>query len=72
MPHAVLPKTYNSGFKVSLLAKDVSIAAELSNDLGCATPCMDLARQRWQAARDLLGPDEDNTKACLAWWAKSN
>jgi 3-hydroxyisobutyrate dehydrogenase len=70
MKHAVLPKTYNSGFKVGLLAKDVSIAAELSNDLGCATPFMHLAQERWNSARDLLGPDEDNTKAYLAWWAK--
>jgi 3-hydroxyisobutyrate dehydrogenase len=71
MKTTVLAKTYNSGFKVGLLAKDVSIAAELSNDLGCTTPFMSLAQQRWQWARDVLGADEDNTKAYLAWWGKS-
>jgi 3-hydroxyisobutyrate dehydrogenase len=71
MKHTVLSQTYNSGFKVGLLAKDVSIAAELSNDLGCTTPFMSLAQQRWQWARDVLGPDEDNTRAYLAWWGQS-
>lgn len=71
MKHAVLPRTYNSGFKVGLLAKDVTIAAELSGELGCAAPFMLLAQQRWQWARDVLGPDEDNTRAYLAWWGKN-
>lgn len=71
MKHTVLPGTYNSGFKVGLLAKDVTIAAELSNDLGCVTPFMQLAQQRWQWARDVLGADEDNTRAYLAWWSKN-
>jgi 3-hydroxyisobutyrate dehydrogenase len=71
MKHTVLSKTYNSGFKVGLLAKDVSIAAELSHDLGCDTPFMSLAQQRWVWARDVLGADEDNTRAYLAWWGKN-
>jgi 3-hydroxyisobutyrate dehydrogenase len=71
MKQTVLPGTFNSGFKVGLLAKDVTIAAELSSDLGCAAPFMLLARQRWQWARDVLGADEDNTRAYLAWWGNN-
>ncbi len=70
MRQFVLPRTFNSGFKLGLLAKDVGIAAELSSDLGCVTPLIQLARQRWEQARDLLGADEDNSKAMLAWQAK--
>jgi 3-hydroxyisobutyrate dehydrogenase len=70
MRQFVLPGTFNSGFKLGLLAKDVGIAAELSSDLGCETPLIQLARQRWEQARDLLGTDEDNSKAMLAWREK--
>ena len=51
MRQFVLPGTFNSGFKLGLLAKDVGIAAELSSDLGCLTPLIQLARQRWEQAR---------------------
>jgi 3-hydroxyisobutyrate dehydrogenase len=68
MKQFVLPRTFNSGFKLGLLSKDATIAAELSSDLGCATPFIQMARERWERARDVLGPDEDHSKAMLAWW----
>jgi 3-hydroxyisobutyrate dehydrogenase len=71
MREFVLPGTFNSGFKLGLLAKDVGIAAELSSDLGCVSPLIQLARQRWEEARDLLGGDADNSKALLAWKDKA-
>jgi 3-hydroxyisobutyrate dehydrogenase len=67
MKKFVIPKTYDTGFKVGLLAKDAGIAAELSANLGCDTPFMRLADERWAQARDLLGADEDNSKAILVW-----
>jgi 3-hydroxyisobutyrate dehydrogenase len=67
MKQFVIPRTYSTGFKVGLLAKDVGIAADLSKELGCATPFIDLARQRWDEARDILGAEEDNSRAILAW-----
>jgi 3-hydroxyisobutyrate dehydrogenase len=69
MRQFVLPGTFNSGFKLGLLAKDVGIAAQLSSELGCATPLIELTRERWEHARDQLGADEDNSKAMLAWRA---
>jgi 3-hydroxyisobutyrate dehydrogenase len=67
MKQFVVPATYNSGFKLGLLSKDVTIAAELSTGLGCNSPFIQLAQQRWEAARDALGPDADHSKAILAW-----
>jgi 3-hydroxyisobutyrate dehydrogenase len=67
MKKFVVQQTYDTGFKVGLLAKDAGIAAELSADLGCDTPLMRLTDQRWALARDTLGANEDNSKAILAW-----
>ena len=67
MKQFVVPETYNSGFKVGLLSKDVTIAAQLCTDLGCEAPFIQLAQQRWEKARDMLGADEDHSKAILAW-----
>ncbi len=38
-----------------------------NQDLGCDTPLIRLTDRRWVEARDALGPDEDNSKAILAW-----
>jgi 3-hydroxyisobutyrate dehydrogenase len=67
MKQFVMPRTFNSGFKLGLLAKDTAIAAQLSTDLGCESPCILLAQQRWEQARDVLGADEDHSKAMLGW-----
>ena len=67
MQQFVVPKTYATGFKVGLISKDATIAAELSTQLGCDTPFIRLADQRWVAARDALGEAEDHSKAILTW-----
>jgi 3-hydroxyisobutyrate dehydrogenase len=67
MQQFVLPETFNSGFSIGLLAKDANIAAELSRNLGCSSPHIDLTNQRWAEARDALGAGADNSKAIVAW-----
>jgi 3-hydroxyisobutyrate dehydrogenase len=67
MKKFVIPKTYNTGFKVGLLAKDAGIAAELSTELGCDTPFIGLTDERWARARDTLGAGEDHSKAIMLW-----
>jgi 3-hydroxyisobutyrate dehydrogenase len=67
MKKFVIPKTYNTGFKIGLLAKDASIAAELSSDLGGGTPTISLVDKLWTQARDTLGAGEDHSKAILSW-----
>ncbi len=67
MKQFVLPKTFNTGFSIGLLAKDANIAAELSQGLGCQSPHIELASKRWAEARDSLGGSADNSMAILAW-----
>jgi len=67
MKQFVVPQTYNSGFKIGLLAKDAAIAAELSTDLGCETPFIALTDEHWARARDALGATEDHSKAIQVW-----
>jgi 3-hydroxyisobutyrate dehydrogenase len=67
MKQFVLPKTFNTGFKIGLISKDATIAAELGGQLGCRIPVISLADQRWVEARDALGAGEDHSKAIVAW-----
>ena len=67
MKQFVLPGTFNTGFKVGLISKDVSIAAELGEQLSCEIPFIRLTDGRWIEARDALGAGEDHSKAILAW-----
>ena len=67
MKKFVVPKTYNTGFKIGLLAKDAHIAAELSAGLGCDTPFINLTDERWAQARDALGAAEDHSRAIQVW-----
>jgi len=67
MKQFVLPKTYNSGFKIGLIAKDAAIAGELSTELGCEAPLIQLTQERWAEARDALGASEDHSKAITVW-----
>jgi 3-hydroxyisobutyrate dehydrogenase len=67
MKEQVLGGKFASGFSVGLLAKDVKIAADLSEALHHETPVLRLVSQRWAQARDILGPHEDHTKGHVAW-----
>lgn len=67
MKQHVVPGTFNTGFAVGLLAKDVNIAAELGESLATDVPHIRLSGERWAAARDVLGPGADHSKAILAW-----
>jgi len=70
MKQFVIPGTYNSGFKIGLLAKDAAIAGELSSALNCEAPVIQLTRQRWVDARNALGAAEDHSKAITVWRKK--
>ena len=67
MKQFVMPRTYNTGFKVGLISKDATIAAELSAQLGYDAPFIHLTDKRWVMARDALGENEDHSRAILAW-----
>jgi 3-hydroxyisobutyrate dehydrogenase len=67
MKKFVVPQTYNTGFKIGLIAKDAAIAAELSDNLGCDSPFIQMTDERWAEARDALGGNEDHSKAITVW-----
>jgi 3-hydroxyisobutyrate dehydrogenase-like beta-hydroxyacid dehydrogenase/alkylhydroperoxidase/carboxymuconolactone decarboxylase family protein YurZ len=65
-PNYVLPKTFDSGFALSLMVKDMRTAAGLADDLGVPTPLGTRAVELWAEADAELGPGADHTE--IARW----
>ncbi|MDW8316012.1 MAG: NAD(P)-dependent oxidoreductase, partial [Rhodovarius sp.] len=57
----VLSRSFDSGFSLALMAKDLSIALEVGREAGVATPFAALCRELWAAAAASLDPEEDHT-----------
>jgi 3-hydroxyisobutyrate dehydrogenase len=55
VPRWIAPGTFDSGFSLALMAKDVNLAADLA---GAATLAAEVAA-RWASARDILGGHAD-------------
>jgi 3-hydroxyisobutyrate dehydrogenase-like beta-hydroxyacid dehydrogenase len=69
MPKKVLVRDFEAGFKIAHMAKDLRIATEVAEALGIKAPVLELARQRFEEARDRYGPDTDySSVARLAGW----
>jgi 3-hydroxyisobutyrate dehydrogenase len=58
----VLSRSFDSGFGLDLMAKDLGIAAELAREAGVATPFSALCAQLWASAANVLGPGCDHTE----------
>ncbi|MYG53329.1 MAG: NAD(P)-dependent oxidoreductase [Rhodospirillaceae bacterium] len=67
MKQEVLPRTFATGFKLGLMAKDVAIAADLAEAVGIDAPLSRDMKTRWAAAGAALGPDADFTRAVTLW-----
>ncbi len=63
----VISGQYATGFAIGLLAKDMKIANGMASALDLDAPLMRLSLQRWEAARDALGPARDNSEAIRVW-----
>ncbi len=70
MKQEVLPRTFATGFKLGLMAKDVAIAVDLADALGADAPLSRDMKARWGAASEALGPDADFTRAVTLWEIK--
>ncbi len=57
----ILSRSFDSGFSLDLMVKDLSIATEIGRDGGVATPFAALCREMWSAAAKTLGPGQDHT-----------
>ncbi|MFF3567488.1 NAD(P)-dependent oxidoreductase [Nocardia jiangxiensis] len=66
-PRFVLPETYDSGFALRLMLKDIRIATGLAAELGIGAALGDRAVQVWSQAATDLGPAADQTE--IARWA---
>ena len=58
----VLSKKYGSGFALSLMAKDVGIAAGLARSLGIDAPLTQKTRDLWRSAERQLAAGADHTE----------
>jgi 3-hydroxyisobutyrate dehydrogenase len=65
-PRFVLPGTYDSGFGLRLMLKDMKVAVELARATGTPAPLSEAAVAVWQAAADATGPGADHTE--IARW----
>lgn len=62
----VLSGSYDSGFALDLMVKDLSIALGIAGDGGA--PVSAAVLEQWRAAQSLLGPGRDHTE--VARWAE--
>lgn len=65
-PNFVLPGSYNSGFGLGLMLKDMKIATELASGMGRPSRLGSRAVELWSEARGALDPTADHTE--IARW----
>jgi 3-hydroxyisobutyrate dehydrogenase len=65
-PKFVLPGTYDSGFAMGLMTKDMGIAVSLEESLGWDSPLSEFATRLWQQATEEMPPGTDHT-AIVEW-----
>ena len=61
-PAFVLPRSFNSGFALGLMAKDLRIALGLAESLGTPSALLTECAALWSHAERLLGFSADNTE----------
>jgi 3-hydroxyisobutyrate dehydrogenase len=65
MPMSTLPRTFDYGFSIGLLAKDLHIAAELARELDAPMPMLASVENQWELAKHELGATADYTSVLL-------
>jgi 3-hydroxyisobutyrate dehydrogenase len=61
-PTFVLPRTFNSGFALGLMAKDLRIALDLAQAVGTPATVLSECTELWSRAEERLGFSADNTE----------
>ena len=59
----VLSRSFDAGFGLDLMVKDLGIALGVARDTGTPAPLSALVRELWAAAQSALGPGQDHTAA---------
>ena len=63
----IISESFSAGFTLGLMTKDVTIAANLGEQVGLDAPISRLVRERFVYARDKVGAARDNSACILAW-----
>jgi len=66
-PQFVLPRTFNAGFTVGLMVKDLRIALEVAQATKMPAPLAETTLAEWAAAERELGGAADHTAAVKHW-----
>jgi len=61
-PNNVLPRTFNSGFALGLMAKDLRLALEVARSSAAPAGLLEACAQIWEQAERQLGGRADNTE----------
>ena len=61
-PKFILPRSFDSGFALGLMAKDLRLALELSRDTGAPADLLETCVAMWAKAEAQLGARADNTE----------
>lgn len=59
----VLSRSFDAGFGLDLMVKDLGIALGVARETGTPAPVSALVREMWAAAQAMLGPGQDHTAA---------
>lgn len=65
-PRQILPRSFDAGFSLGLMSKDVDLCMRQAQILGLTLHTSAVVQQIWSAASRQIGPDEDFTKIILA------
>lgn len=66
-PQFVLPRTFDAGFTVGLMVKDLRIALDVARATGMPAPLAEACLAEWAAAERELGGAADHTAAVKHW-----
>lgn len=58
----ILSGTYNAGFAMGLMAKDLKLAEELTTNCETQATLLQTCRSLWDQAQEMLGPSADHTE----------
>ncbi len=59
LPRWVLSGTFDSGFPIGLMTRDVELAVSVANALGVSSPVAEAAQEMWTQLRGQVGSQQD-------------
>lgn len=66
-PQFVLPRTFNSGFSLGLMVKDLRTALDVAHATGTPAPLGEACVEAWARAEQLCGGQADHTEVVKYW-----